>query len=91
MAQERNEVSLAQLVEGKLPKRIRRSINDMSLTVEEMLEWVESKSPSHISVTKEAVTIKLYLRIPTKKLLIVLAGGGGLSGVLLLLKTLLIG
>jgi hypothetical protein len=85
-----NKVSLDELAEGRLPKRICKAINDMEIRVGEMLEWDASKKPNKLEVSREEVRLDIHLRIPTKHFLLILVGAGGVTAIVRWVSMLLI-
>ncbi len=73
-------VSLDDLAAGKLPDRITKAINEMELTVEEVIEWESSKPKVRLVATVNSVEIGIRVRIPMKKLAAIFASLGGASG-----------
>jgi hypothetical protein len=77
MVEEIKQVDLDELVSGRLPNRIIATINDMKLSVGEMMRWETSKSPIRFSFTDNKLCVDIRVRIPIKKT-IVIGGAGGL-------------
>lgn len=70
---------LDELASGKLPERIIAVIDDMKLSVEEMMQWETSKSPIRLTLTDGKLSIDIRVRIPIKKTIAI----GGVGGLLL--------
>lgn len=70
---DRDTVSIDELADGKLPSRLIKAIEDTEITVDEMMEWYESRSKTRISfTTKKGLSIRINRDISTKTLLILL-------------------
>lgn len=74
----REQVSLETLAVGTLPPRINQTIDELELTVEELVEWEQSKSPVRVTATKDEVRITVQIRVPTKKLVALISSLGSL-------------
>jgi hypothetical protein len=72
---------LDELASGRLPERIITAINEMELSVGEMMRWETSKSPIHFSLTDGKLSIDIRIRIPIKKTIAI----GGVGGLLLVI------
>ena len=64
-----NKIELEKLIHGKLPTRIIQAIEEMELTVEEVLEWETGKPKIRVVATESDLQIALRLRIPIKEML----------------------
>lgn len=65
-------IRLDELASGRLPKRIVDSIEQMTLTTGEVVEWEQSKPTSHISVTDGVIRIRIDKQFSVKKMLAIL-------------------
>jgi hypothetical protein len=71
-------VVLDELASGRLPNRIIAAINEMELTIEEVIEWETSKPEVRLTVTNKDLFVEMRVRIPIKKALAIFGGMGGL-------------
>jgi hypothetical protein len=79
-------VELDELASGRLPERIIAAINEMKLSVGEMMQLETSKSPIRFSLTDGKLSIDIRIRIPIKKTIAI----GGVGGLLLAVGKLVI-
>jgi len=63
------KVSLDDIGDGKLPEKVVRTIKDIDIKVEDMVEW-DNHRPSLVLKIKDGVlTLEVRLRLPVKKIL----------------------
>ena len=70
------KINLDELASGRLPERIITAIGEMELTIEELMEWQESKSTLRFTTAGEELIIEIRAHIPMKKALAILGGVG---------------
>lgn len=65
-------IKLDELASGILPTRIVESIEEMTLTTSEVVEWEQSKPGIHMNVTDGVFHIRINKQYSLKKLLAIL-------------------
>lgn len=65
-------IKLDELASGNLPNRIVESIEQMTLTTSEVVEWEKSKPASHISITDGVIRVRIDKQFSVKKMLAIL-------------------
>lgn len=79
--------SLSVLAKGNLPKRVLNSIEDIELSVEEVTNWEQSRSPFRLTVTDNMLSVELSWRVSLVK--VIGFGVGLISGIGVIIKILM--
>lgn len=74
------KTSIDSIVDERLPLHIKKTIREMELSLEELADWEDNKSPFKFLLNKDGLRIDIHLRIPTLKLIVLLAGLAGAGG-----------
>ena len=76
-------VTIDELGTGKLPDRILEAVNEMEISVDEMLEWERTKPDFHASITDGSVSIEVRKRYSLKKLITVITAVTGVAATII--------
>jgi hypothetical protein len=81
MIKSSESIHLDELAAGKLPERVVAAIQDVELTVEEVLEWEASQPSLRVSTTNGKVRLRVRVEISYPKLItLIVTVLSGLSG-----------
>jgi hypothetical protein len=81
--QHRTPTTIEELAAGQLPIKLLDAINEMELSVEEVVQWERSKPAIRVTFSERAVYIETRLKIPLKRAAVV----GSISGLILAVTT----